>query len=142
MKISYSKLDRELPTPRHAHPGDGGVDLFARQATSIEPGAWAKIPTGIAVAIPEGYAGLVVPRSGLAARQGVGVVNGPGLIDAGYRGEVAVLLINHGTEPVSVERADRIAQLVVVPVVDQELVEVDQLPPSGRGNGGFGSTGT
>ncbi len=79
MKISYLKLDRELPTPRHAHFGDGGVDLFARQSVVIEPARWAKVPTGIAVAIPEGYAGLVVPRSGLAARHGVGVVNGPGL---------------------------------------------------------------
>ena len=142
MKISYLKLDRDLPTPRHAHLGDGGVDLYARQSVLIEAGMWVKVPTGIAVAIPDGYAGLVVPRSGLAARQGVGVVNGPGLIDAGYRGEVAVLLINHGPKPVSVERADRIAQLVVVPVVEQELVEVEELPPTGRGGGGFGSTGS
>ncbi len=99
------------------------------------------VPTGIAVAVPDGYAGLVVPRSGLAARHGIGVVNGPGLLDAGYRGEIGVILINHGAEPFTVERGDRIAQLVVLPVVVQEFVEVDELPPSPRGDGGFGSTG-
>ena len=99
------------------------------------------VPTGIAVAVPDGYAGLVVPRSGLAARHGIGVVNGPGLLDAGYRGEIGVILINHGAEPFTVERGDRIAQLVVLPVVVQEFIEVDELPPSPRGDGGFGSTG-
>jgi dUTP pyrophosphatase len=93
------------------------------------------------VAIPVGYAGLVVPRSGLAAKHGVGVTNGPGLIDAGYRGEVAVLLVNHGSEPVEIARGDRVAQLMVVPVVVQELIEVDELPESFRAAGGFGSTG-
>ncbi len=99
------------------------------------------VPTGIAVAIPEGYAGMVVPRSGLAARSGIGVVNGPGLVDAGYRGEVNVILINHGAETLELKRGERIAQLVVVPVVEQEFVEVDELPESARGAGGFGSTG-
>lgn len=141
MQISFVRLDSELPTPRHAHPGDGGVDLFAREAVRLDPEAWTLVPTGIAVAIPEGYAGLVVPRSGLAARRGVGVVNGPGLVDAGYRGEIQVILINHGTEPLELERGERIAQLVVVPVVTQEFVEVDELPDSSRGSGGFGSTG-
>jgi dUTP pyrophosphatase len=100
------------------------------------------VPTGLAVAIPDGHAGLVVPRSGLAARHGIGVANGPGLIDAGYRGELKVILINHGQEPVSFERGERIAQLVVVPVFVGEVVEVDELPATDRGLGGFGSTGT
>jgi dUTP pyrophosphatase len=99
------------------------------------------VPTGIAVAIPVGYAGMVVPRSGLAARLGVGVVNGPGLVDAGYRGEIKVILINHGSETLALQRGERIAQLVVVPVVEQEFIEVDELPASARGDGGFGSTG-
>ena len=141
MQITFQKLDRELPTPAHAHPGDGAVDLYARTAATLEPGAWAHIPTGIAVAIPDGYAGLVVPRSGLAARHGVGVANGPGLVDAGYRGEVGVIAINHGLSPVTIERGDRIAQLMVVPVASQEFVEVDELPDTTRGEGGFGSTG-
>ncbi len=99
------------------------------------------IPTGIAVAIPEGHTGLVAPRSGLAARHGISVVNGPGVVDAGYRGEINVILINHGTAPLELKRGDRIAQLVVTPVVLPELVEVDELPESTRGAGGFGSSG-
>ncbi|MDP8957841.1 MAG: dUTP diphosphatase [Actinomycetota bacterium] len=141
MKILVRRLDRELPLPRRAHEGDGGVDLYARRSVSLAPGERASVPTGIAVAIPDGHAGLVVPRSGLAARDGVGVVNGPGVVDAGYRGEVHVLLINHGSHPVTLGRGERIAQLVVVPVEVEELVEVDELPPSTRGEGGFGSTG-
>ncbi len=127
--------------PGHAHDGDAGADLYAREDTWIAPGDWAIVPTGVAVAIPAGHAGLVTPRSGLAARHGLGVANGPGLVDAGYRGELKVILINHGAEPVQLRRGERIAQLVVVPVADQEFVEVDELPPSGRGDGGFGSTG-
>ncbi len=141
MQISYRKLDGELPTPQHAHDGDAGVDLYAREEVKLQAGEWRAVPTGIAVAIPEGHGGLVLPRSGLAARHGVGVVNGPGLIDSGYRGEVQVVLINHGGEPVMVQRGERIAQLVVVPVATQQFVEVDELPPSARGRGGFGSTG-
>lgn len=142
MKITFKKLDTELPSPRHAHPGDGGVDLYARVGSTLKPGQWEMVPTGVAVAIPPGYAGLVVPRSGLAARSGIGVVNGPGLVDSGYRGEVNVLLINHGQIAFEVGRGDRIAQLVVVPVVDQEWVETDELTDSDRGSGGFGSTGS
>ncbi len=100
------------------------------------------IPTGIAVAIPAGYAGLVAPRSGLAARKGISVVNGPGVVDAGFRGEINAILINHGPGDVSLRRGDRIAQLIVVPVAEAELVEVDVLPDSQRGAGGFGSSGT
>jgi len=140
-QISFLKLDSELPTPSHAHPGDGGVDLYARENVQLEPGSWTMVPTGIAVAIPDGYAGMVVPRSGLAARLGVGVVNGPGMVDAGYRGEIKVILINHSFEPLELRRGERVAQLVVVPVVEQEFVEVDELPESARGKGGFGSTG-
>ena len=141
MKISYLKLDSELPTPRHAHEGDGGVDLFTRKDFRLEPGERALIPTGVAIAVPAGFAGLLVPRSGLANRHGFGVVNSPGLIDAGYRGEVKVILINHGSKAVDVSRGERIAQLVVVPVAVQDWVEVDELPDSIRGDGGFGSTG-
>jgi len=141
MQVSFKRLDTELPPPRRAHPGDAGADLLAREGLVLEPEARALVPTGIAVAIPEGFAGLVVPRSGLAARHGIGVANGPGLIDAGYRGEVKVILINHGSDSVEIERGERIAQLVIVPVLVTELVEVDALPDTKRGAGGFGSTG-
>ena len=141
MKISFLKLDSELPTPRHAHPGDGGVDLYARENAHLEVGDRVLVATGVAIAIPDGFAGLVVPRSGLAIRDGIGVVNAPGLIDAGYRGEIKVILINHGREAVDVSRGERIAQLVVAPVVVQDWVEFDELPETTRGVGGFGSTG-
>ncbi len=100
------------------------------------------IPTGIAVAIPPGYTGLVAPRSGLAARDGISVVNGPGVVDAGFRGEINAILINHGAKDITLRRGDRIAQLVVVPIAEADLVEVDALPESQRGDGGFGSSGT
>lgn len=141
MQITFQKLDRELPTPSQAHPGDGAVDLYARKALSLAAGAWALVPTGVAIAIPEGHAALVVPRSGLAARHGVGVGNAPGLVDAGYRGEVGVIVINHGSDTFEIARGDRIAQLMVVPVASQEWVEVEDLPDTSRGAGGFGSTG-
>lgn len=141
MQLIVKRLDPDLPLPGHAHPGDAGVDLHAAEPVDLPAGERAVVPTGLAVAIPVGWAGLVVPRSGLAARHGVGVVNAPGLIDAGYRGEIKVVLVNHGDEPVAFERAERIAQLVVVPVAGQDLVEVDELPDTTRGDGGFGSTG-
>lgn len=141
MDIPLLKLDIDLPTPSHSHPGDGGADLYSRIDTTLEPGERQMVPTGIAVAIPDGYAGLAIPRSGIAARHGIGVVNGPGLVDSGYRGELTVVLINHGQEPFKIKRGDRIAQLVVIPVSVQGFVEVDELPPSSRGEGGFGSTG-
>jgi len=115
--------------------------LYAATAVHLAPGERSTVPTGVAVAIPDGHAGLVVPRSGLAHRSGVGVVNAPGLIDSGYRGEIAVILVNHGDVDVEIERGDRIAQLVVVPIAVQEFREVADLPPSPRGEGGFGSTG-
>jgi len=142
MKIPLQRLDEGLPVPAHAHPGDGGVDLSAREAAELEPGERAVVATGIAVAIPDGYAGLVTPRSGLAARHGISVVNGPGLVDAGYRGEIKVILVNLSDETFVIEREDRIAQLVVVPVAVQEFVVVDELPATTRGSGGFGSTGS
>lgn len=141
MKILVQRLDPELPLPEPAHPGDAGVDLRARIDVELAPGAWAMVPTGIAVAIPDGHVGLVAPRSGLAARHGIGVANGPGVVDAGYRGEVNVILINHGPEPVALHRGERIAQLVCVPIGVPEFHDVDELPGTSRGEGGFGSTG-
>ena len=142
MKIPFLRLDPELSIPEAAHPGDAGIDLYARVDTILEVGEWAMVPTGIAVAIPLGHAGLVAPRSGLAARYGISVVNGPGVVDAGYRGEIQVILINHGNRRVELRRGDRIAQLVVVPIATTELMEVQQLPDSDRGADGFGSTGS
>ena len=141
MKIPFLSLDPELPRPERAHDGEAGVDLCARTTLDLGPDEWAMIPTGIAVAIPEGHAGLVAPRSGLAARHGISVVNGPGVVDAGYRGEINVVLINHGDEGFTVNRGDRIAQLLVVPVATVDLVRVEELPGSSRGTDGFGSTG-
>ena len=141
MKIPLIKLDPELPTPRRAHPGDAGVDLYAREATTLAPGAWAAIGTGVAVEIPEGHVGLVAPRSGLAVRHGISIVNGPGVIDSGYRGEIKAVLVNHGREPVGFDRGERIAQLLVIPVTAFEFEEVENLGESTRGHAGFGSTG-
>lgn len=142
MRIPLKRLHPDLPIPRHAHPGDGGVDLHAAEAARLEPGERRLVATGIAIAIPPGYAGLVTPRSGLALRHGIGIVNSPGLVDSGYRGELKVILVNLGAEPVDISVGDRVAQLVIVAVIDQELVEVDELPDSTRGEGGFGSTGS
>ncbi len=136
------RLAPELPTPAYAHPGDAGADLHARVDVTLVPGGRAAVPTGIALALPDGFAALVMPRSGLAARHGVGLVNSPGTIDAGYRGEISVLLINHDpVQSAHIRRGDRIAQLVITPVVRAEFVEVEQLPGSFRGDGGFGSSG-
>ena len=136
------RLDPGVPLPVRAHPGDAGLDLHAAEDVVLKPGERASVGTGIAVAIPEGYAGFVVPRSGLAARHGVGVVNAPGLIDAGYRGEIRVLLINlDPSEPFELARGERVAQLVIQRVEDATLREVEELPGSARGEGGFGSTG-
>jgi dUTP pyrophosphatase len=142
MQANFTRLDPEVAIPTRGHIGDAAVDLQARNEVSLQPGERASVPTGLAVAIPEGYAGLVLPRSGHALRSGVGVVNGPGLIDSGYRGEISVLLINHGSEPVTFARGERIAQLAVVPVVSVEWVEVESLEATSRGAGGFGSTGS
>ncbi|HUU61126.1 MAG TPA: dUTP diphosphatase [Acidimicrobiia bacterium] len=140
-RVLVRRLDPGLPLPARAHPGDAGVDLYAAEAVTLAPGERATVGTGVAVAIPDGYAGLVAPRSGLAQRHGLGIVNAPGVVDAGYRGEIRVILVNHGAEEVSLARGERIAQLLVVPVAVGEMPEVKELPPSERGAGGFGSTG-
>ena len=128
--------------PAFQHDGDAGADLTAAEGVVLGPGDRALVPTGMMMAIPDGYAGLVMPRSGLAIRSGVTVLNAPGLIDSGYRGEIAVALVNHSREPFTVARGDRIAQLVVVAVERPEFVEAASLDDSARGAGGFGSTGT
>ena len=134
--------DLELPVPEPAHPGDAGFDVYAASDAVLEPGARAQIPTGISVACPEGYAVLVLPRSGLAAKHGISLVNTPGLIDSGYRGEVQVLVINHDPiHPYEVRRGDRIAQLVPIKLADLPVWESQALPESARGESGFGSTG-
>jgi dUTP pyrophosphatase len=140
--LRFRRLSAAARPPAQAHDGDAGYDLHAAEAVTLEPGARASVGTGIAVAIPAGQAGLVLPRSGLADRHGVSVVNSPGLIDSGYRGEVRVLLLNTDlSEAFAVEPGDRIAQLVIVAVETPELEEVAELDETVRGAGGFGSTG-
>ncbi len=141
--VQLLRLDSDLPLPAYARPGDAGLDLHAAAGAELcAGGGRALIPTGLAVAIPEGFAGFVQPRSGLARDHGVTCLNTPGLIDSGYRGELKVLLVNTDpTESFSVRKGERIAQLVIQPVATAVLVEVEQLPSSERGNGGFGSTG-
>lgn len=142
VRLMVQRLDPDLPLPRYAHDGDAGADLHARVDVTLAPGARVTVPTGLAVAVPPGWAGFVHPRSGLAARHGVTVLNGPGTVDAGYRGEVAVTLLNTDVaQPVTIRRGDRIAQLVLQRVGRAELVEVDELPASARAAGGHGSTG-
>lgn len=142
LEIVVQRLDAELPLPSYAHPGDAGADLRAAVAVDLGPGERALVPTGVAIALPDGFAAFVHPRSGLALRHGLSVVNTPGTIDAGYRGEIKVLLINHDlTENVRIERGDRIAQLVVQRVEQARFVPVDSLEDSDRGSGGYGSTG-
>jgi dUTP pyrophosphatase len=143
LRVPVQRLDPGLPLPAYAREGDAGLDLHAADTVTLPPGARAAVGTGIAVAIPAGFAGFVVPRSGLALRHGLSLVNTPGLIDAGYRGEIRVLLVNHDlANTVTIPRGDRIAQLVIQPVETVNLVEVATLPESTRGTGGFGSTGT
>lgn len=140
--VLLTMLDPELPAPAYEHPGDAGMDLRARTAVHLAPGERAVVPTGVSIALPDGYTALVCPRSGLAARAGLGVVNGPGVVDAGYRGEIAVVLVNHDPDTaIELRRGDRIAQLVITPVAKARWVPVESLPGSQRSNGGFGSTG-
>jgi dUTP pyrophosphatase len=142
VEVSITRLDPDLPLPAYARPGDAGADLVTTVDVTLAPGERALVPTGIAIALPEGYAAFVHPRSGLALRHGLSVVNTPGTIDAGSRGEIAVLLVNHDLhEAISLSRGDRIAQLVVQRVEQAAFVEVDTLPESERGTGGYGSTG-
>ncbi len=140
--LKLKKLDEELPTPAYANPGDAGLDLYAAKDVSLQPGQRAMIPTGIAIAIPQGYAGFVQPRSGLAAKQGFSIVNTPGLIDSGYRGEIGVIGLNTDTQnEIVIARGDRVAQLVIQEVPVVELLEVDELDETERSSGGFGSSG-
>jgi dUTP pyrophosphatase len=142
VKLRFARLNGDAVLPTRAHEGDAGLDLYAAEAAHLGPGERWNVPTGVAVEIPEGHAGLVLPRSGLAREHGIALVNSPGLIDAGYRGEIRVLLLN--TDPAEVYRVkpgDRIAQLVVVAVAAPEPVEAEVLAESARGGGGFGSSG-
>jgi dUTP pyrophosphatase len=140
--VLIQRLDPSAPLPSRAHPGDAGLDLVTTQPATLEPGERALLPTGLAIALPAGYAAFVHPRSGLAVRHGVSLVNAPGTIDAGYRGEIKVSIINLDPQQVVTFAAgDRIAQLVVQRVADVVLHEVERLPGSDRGEGGFGSSG-
>jgi dUTP pyrophosphatase len=142
MRLVVKRLDPDLPLPAYAHEGDAGLDLLAAESLELVPGVRCAVATGIAVAIPEGYAGFVHPRSGRALREGLGVANAPGLIDAGYRGEIKVIVVNLDPHtPIKIERGDKIAQLVVQAVERADLEEVEELPATDRGSGGFGSTG-
>ncbi|REF38160.1 dUTP diphosphatase [Thermasporomyces composti] len=140
--VLIRRLDPEVPLPTYAHAGDAGADLVTTVDVTLKPGERALVPTGIAVALPEGYAAFVHPRSGLAAKCGLSIVNTPGTIDSGYRGEIRVVLVNLDTHaPIELRRGDRIAQLVIQKVERARFVEVDSLPASSRGEGGYGSTG-
>ncbi len=142
LRVALARLDPDLPVPEYAHPGDAGADLRTTLDVRLGPGERALVPTGVAIALPAGYVALVHPRSGLAARHGVSIVNTPGTIDSGYRGEIKVLLINHDlTDSVDLRRGDRVAQLVIQRYERAHFVVVDELPDSARGGGGYGSTG-
>lgn len=142
MKVLIKRLDKELPIPTYAKPGDAGVDLYSTIEASLAPGERKLIPTGIAIALPPGTAAFVHPRSGRAITEGLGMVNAPGTVDAAFRGELKVILINHDPEnTIVIKRGERIAQLVIQRVEHAEFVELDELPGSARGEGGFGSTG-
>ena len=142
MQLRIKRLDPDLPLPRYAHAGDAGLDLYSAEDVTLTPMQRALVSTGIAIAIPEGYAGFIQPRSGLAIKSGLSLVNTPGLIDSHYRGEVKVIVIN--LDPITdieISRGDKLAQLVIQPVVTAKLVELDVLDDTARGEGGFGSTG-
>jgi dUTP pyrophosphatase len=140
-QVLIQRLDEELPIPSKEMPGDAGFDIFAREDVRLEPGERRIIPTGIAIALPDGFVALVNPRSGLAAKHGFTLVNSPGTIDAGYRGEISVIGLNTGSEVISLHRGDRVAQLVVVQLPGITFLEVGSLPESVRSERGFGSTG-
>lgn len=142
LQIPIKRLDSGLPVPSYAHPGDAGADLYSAVELTLAAGERALVPTGVALALPEGYVALVHPRSGLAARHGISIVNAPGTIDAGYRGEIQVCLVNTDREhPFTIQRGDRIAQLVIQRFESAAFVEVEDLTDSARGTGGYGSTG-
>ena len=142
LKVLIKRLDPSVPLPTYAKGGDAGADLVTTKDFTLSPGERALIPTGISIALPDGYVALVHPRSGLAIKHGISMVNTPGTVDAGYRGELQVILINHDlTQPVSFKKGDRIAQLVIQKVERAQFVEVENLPGSERSADGFGSTG-
>jgi dUTP pyrophosphatase len=142
MNLEVHRLDGEASLPAYAHPGDAGLDLVANAEVTIAPGERAVVPTGIAVAIPEGHAGWVLPRSGLASKHGITLANAPGLIDSGYRGEVKVAVVNlDRSQPYTIARGERIAQMVITAFVTVQIEERAELPPTQRGEGGFGSSG-
>jgi dUTP pyrophosphatase len=141
--VLVTRLDPSVPLPKYGKPGDAGADIATRIDFTIEPGERMLVPTGLSIALPFGYAAFVHPRSGLAIKHGISMVNTPGIVDAGYRGELQVILINHDLhEAVSFKKGDRIAQLVIQKVEDAAFIEVSELPGSARAEGGFGSTGT
>ena len=142
VEVLLARLDPGVPLPSYAHPGDAGADLVTTEDVHLEPGGRVAVGTGVAIALPDGFAAFVHPRSGLAARLGLGIVNAPGTVDAGYRGEIRVVLVNHDSNsPIELRRGDRIAQLVIQQVERARFVVVDTLPGSVRGTGGYGSTG-
>jgi dUTP pyrophosphatase len=141
MHVTFKRFSKSVSVPTAHHPGDAGYDLQAAKDVVLAPGERALVPTGIAVAIPEGFAGLVVPRSGWAIKHGLSVVNAPGIVDAGYRGELQAILINHGSKRIEIKPGERIAQLLIVAVPDVTWQEVEELEDSVRGSSGFGSTG-
>ena len=142
VKVLITRLDPDLPLPRYSKGGDAGADIVTRVDVTLAPGQRALVPTGIAIALPEGYVALVHPRSGLAIKHGVTMVNAPGTVDAGFRGELQLIMINHDpSETITFHRGDRLAHLVIQKVERAEFIEVHELPGSGRGSDGFGSTG-
>lgn len=142
MKVLLTRLDPDLPIPNYAKAGDAGADLYSRIDIELAPMERALVPTGLAIALPAGYAGFIHPRSGRAAKEGLSMVNAPGTIDAGYRGEIQVILINLDKDKnIQIKRGERIAQLIIQEVEHANFLEVEQLPGTSRGEGGFGSTG-
>ena len=142
VQVLITRLDPSVPRPAYAKGGDAGADIVTRIDVTLQPGERALVPTGISIALPDGYVALVHPRSGLAIKHGVTMVNAPGTVDAGYRGELQCIMINHDpNEAITFHKGDRIAQLVIQKVERAEFIEVEELPGSGRGTGGFGSTG-
>jgi dUTP pyrophosphatase len=142
LQVLITRLDESIPLPCYAKGGDAGADIVSRIDITLQPGERALVPTGISIALPDGYAAFVHPRSGLAIKHGVTMVNAPGTVDAGFRGELQCIMINHDPqESITFKKGDRIAQLVIQKVERAEFVEVQNLPGSGRGTGGFGSTG-
>jgi dUTP pyrophosphatase len=142
MRVLIKRLDPDLPLPSYAKPGDAGADIYSRIDIELNPGERKLIPTGIAIALPPGFAAFVHPRSGRAIKEGLGMVNAPGTVDAAYRGELQVILINHDSQNlISIKRGERIAQLVIQKVEHAEFIELEELPGSSRGASGFGSTG-